>query len=78
MSFLDSAVQNGPNSVEKTDNLQNFFFVTQCNETIPDIPIGGSGLDINKQNDKYKPFVINMLIMNYVHHPSIEMEGTKP
>ena len=41
------------------------------------MPIGGSGQDIRKQNDKYMPFVINTLIMSYVHHPITEIEGKK-
>ena len=31
-----------------------------------------------KQNDKYMPFVRNMLIMKHVHHLSSEMEGKNP
>ena len=48
------------------------------NEPTLDIPIGGSGYDIKKkQNDKYMPFVRNMLIVKHVHHLSIEMECKK-
>ena len=48
------------------------------NEPTPDIPIGGSGQDIKIQNDKYMPFVRNMLIVKHVYHLSTEMEGKKP
>ena len=42
-----------------------------------DINMGGSGQDINTQNDKCMSFEMSMLIMQHVHHLNTGIEGKK-
>ena len=61
-----------------TKILENYVDPTDHtgNESILDIPTGGSGQDLKMQNGKNLPYVINMLIMKHVHHLRTEiMEG---
>ena len=53
--------------------------ITECkdctgNHPTSDIHIEGSGQGIKIQNDKYIPFVMNMVIMCHVHPLSTEIE----